>query len=372
MEERCNFPPFNKVALLGTGLMGGSLGMAVRERGLARQVWGYNRSISPLEEAREKGAVDHYSGEIREVVEGADLVVLSVPVRHCPGLLSSCLPYLSPGALVTDLGSTKSYLMESITSLLPGNVYYIGGHPMTGSEESGIKAADPAIWENAVYVLTPSNQAPAPYVEGMKKLVEELGAQPVFLSPGEHDRTVALTSHLPHLVAVALVKVAAGEENRQLIKSLAAGGFRDTTRVAMGNPEMWKDICITNREAIVEGLQRISVEIERLRDCLQEEKENGLEKNLQEARDYRSEIPYRGRSMFPEIFEVVVMVKDTPGAIGKVATVLGEKGINIAEIEILHVREEEGGSMRLGFRDIEQRDRALALLREREYRAHRR
>jgi len=371
-EESSKFAPFEKVALLGTGLMGGSLGMALRERRLAREVWGYNRSEASLVEAREKGAVDHYSLSIKEVVEGADLVVLSVPIRYCRELAEASAPYLSPGALVTDLGSTKSYLMDRISGVIPEHACYVGGHPMTGSEQSGISAAEPTLWENAVYVLTPSSDAPDFHVENLKWMVEKIGAQPLFLSPGKHDRMVALTSHLPHLVAVALVQVAAGENNGDLLRSLAAGGFRDTTRVAMGSPEVWKDICITNGEAIADGLEKAVDVLQEMRQIMLEEKEEHLGSILQEASEYRKSIPYRARSIFPEIFEVIVLVKDHPGVIGRVATLLGEKGINIAEIEILHVREEEGGTMRLGFQDKEQRDLALELLKETGYRAHRR
>jgi len=363
---------FGKVAILGTGLMGGSLGMALRERRLAREVWGYNRHESTLREAREKGAIDSGSCSLKEVVKEAELVVLAVPVRFCQDLLSSCASYLSPGALVTDLGSTKKYLTEKIPLLLPANTCYLGGHPMTGSEESGIKAADPALWENAIYVLTPSSSTPEFYRKRLHYLVEGIGAQPLVLSPEEHDRLVALVSHLPHLVAVALVKVAAAQGEDEIIRTLAAGGFRDTTRVALGNPEVWRDICITNREAIINSLKRTIEMLEEITHTISESREDYLKGILEEASQYRRSIPYQFRSYLPEIFELVVLVKDTPGVIGRLATILGEKEVNIAEIEILHVREEEGGSIRLGFREEGQRSKALTLLEMQGYRVHRR
>ncbi len=363
---------FNRVALLGTGLMGGSLGMAIRERSLAAKVVGYDQDLKTCRIALERGAIDCLAEEPEKAVAGADLVVLAVPVKLCGELLRQCSSALTPGTIVTDLGSTKLFISEEVKWYLPPGVVFIGGHPMTGSEDSGIDAADPTIWENAIYVLTPDEQVPTEKIKKVQTLVEKIGAQPLLLTPEEHDHIVALVSHLPHLVAVALVNVAANHEQDELVKTLAAGGFRDTTRVAMGNPEMWKDIFITNREAIEFFLDLYLKELEKMRQALRKGEEDKLEEKLVTSRMFRRNIPYRSRGILPELFDIVVLVKDTPGVIGKIATSLGEKEINIAEVEILHVREEEGGSIRFGFSQKEQRDRALQVLKEQGYRVHRR
>jgi prephenate dehydrogenase len=367
-----NASKFNRVALLGTGLMGGSLGMALRERGLAVEIIGYDRNRSSLETALERGAVDFAADTPEHAAEGAELVILAVPVRFCRELLMRCIPHIAPGTIITDLGSTKEYLAEELTGILPAGVSYIGGHPMTGSEESGIGAADPVFFENAIYVLTPDEYTDKKQLKKLERMVEGIGAQPILLPPREHDRLVALVSHLPHLAAVALVKVAALNGQEDMVQTLAAGGFRDTTRVAMGNPEIWRDICATNREAIDVMLTRYVDELEKIRVIINGGKESELENTLDMSRDYRRRIPYRSRGILPELFDLVVLVKDTPGIIGKIATTLGGAGINIAEVEILHVREEEGGSIRFGFRESEHRDSAVNLLNEKGYRAHRR
>ncbi len=363
---------FSRVTLLGTGLMGGSLGMSIRERGLASEVIGYDRDKHILDAARERGAIDCYSIDPENAVKGADLVVLALPVRFCGELILRCAPYLSPGAIITDLGSTKNYLVNELSVHLPADVTYIGGHPMTGSEESGIWAADPTLWENAIYVLTPDGNTSAAEVDRLKGLVTGIGAQPLILSPEEHDGLVAVVSHLPHLVAVALVNMAAKNEKEEMVRTLAAGGFRDTTRIAMGNPEMWRDICATNRHAINKFLNDYLHELENIRKIINEGKESELEEILAAAGDYRRKIPYRSRGILPELFDIIALVKDNPGTIGKIATILGEAEINIAEVEILHVREEEGGSIRFGFRSEEQRHRALQIMKARGYRVHRR
>lgn len=371
-DARCNIRSFGKVALLGTGLMGGSLGMALRERRIVEEVWGYDRDPGVLETARDRGAVDHFSTNLKDVVQGADLVVLAVPVTSCLEIAARIRPYLSPGTILTDLGSTKSRLVEQISPVLPHGSIYIGGHPMTGSEESGIEAADPLLWENAIYILTPTPETPHEALSRLRAMVEGIGSQPVFLSPLEHDRLVGLVSHLPHMAAVSLVQVAAGDEREEMVHLLAAGGFKDTTRVAMGNPEIWTDICITNHEVLDRLLAGYIREIESLRGVIRDRNREKLRKILLSARDFRRGVPYRGKGILPEILDIVVLVRDTPGTIGKIATTLGEAGINISEIEILHVREEEGGSIRLGFRQESHRDQALRLLLEEGYRVHRR
>ncbi len=357
---------------MGLGLMGGSMGMALRERRLAREVTGFDRDEETLRLAREKGAVDESFASPGEAVKGAGLIVLAVPVKHCSELLLRCREHISPGAVVTDLGSTKEYLVKEIKENLPPGVHYTGGHPMTGSDEWGIRAAEPTLWENAIYVLTPSADTPDKAVEGLKKIITGIGAQVLLMSPANHDRLVALVSHLPHLVAVALVSMAAKGERKEMVQTLAAGGFRDTTRVAMGNPEIWRDICVTNREAIDFFMSSYIKELEQLRQVIRDNNESELERILEFASEYRKEIPHRGRSILPEVFEVVALVKDTPGTIGRIATLLGDKGLNISSIEILHVREEEGGSIKLGFRDRPGQEQAVEVLRKHGYRAHKR
>lgn len=363
---------FGRVALLGTGLMGGSLGMAIRECALAEEVVGYDRDSKTLATALERGAVDRISDSPQKAVEGAELVILAVPIRLCGKLVESCAPHFKPGAVITDLGSTKQFLEEELSGIIPDDVIYIGGHPMTGSEESGIEAADPALLENAIYVLTPEGSTPEKQWRSLVDMIVRIGAQPLIISPAEHDRIVALVSHLPHLAAVTLANVAAENEKKEMVQTLAAGGFRDTTRIAMGNPEVWRDIFATNREAIGALLTRYIHELENMRRMIEGGKEEEMTATLDQARSFRRKIPFRSRGILPELFDIIVLVKDTPGMIGRIASLVGEAGFNIAEVEILHVREEEGGSIRFGFRCKEQRDGALAVLKERGYRAHRR
>ena len=361
---------YNRVALIGTGLIGGSIGIALRERRLVKEVTGFDRDRSSLEEALRKGAVDSTAESPAGAVRGANLVILAVPVSRTVELLKEIGPFAGEGTVITDVGSTKSRIMAETEGLVPPSVYFIGGHPMAGSEESGIGGADPGMLENTIYVLTPRPECPDVVVEKLEQMLRETGAQPLILDPEVHDRVVASVSHLPQMVSAALVQSVAGAENMELVRTLAAGGFRDSTRIALSDPALWRDICLSNRGALDKALSSFRENIDTIQAYLAENDEEAIEEFFRQARDYRRSIPHRGRGILPELYEIIVLIRDTPGAIGHLAGLLGGAGINIDAIEILHVRELAGGSIRLGFRDVEQQQQALELLHKKSYSAH--
>jgi len=361
---------FHKVALIGTGLIGGSIGIALRERRLVEEIIGYDPQPDSSQEAIRRGAIDKKAEMAAEAVRGADLVILAVPVMSTVELLEGLIPHIEPGVLITDVGSTKGSIMAAVEAMLPPDIYFIGGHPMAGSEESGITGADPALLENAIYVLTPGPETPPGVISKLSKMLEEAGAQPLIIDPLIHDRVVASVSHLPHITAAALVQSVAGAGDMELVRTLAAGGFRDSTRIALGNPEVWRDICMSNRWALLAALKEFKVSLNTLEKYLTEPNREAVKDYLLQARDYRKNIPHRGRGILPEIYELVVLVRDTPGVLGKLTGLLGEAAINIDAIEILHVRELAGGSIRLGFRSSEQQQKARQLLNEKGYHTH--
>ncbi len=362
MGEQSEIPLFAKCCIIGLGLMGGSLGMALGRYGVVEERWGYDRDQNVMEEARNRDVVDR-TGELPAALEAADLVVLALPVRQAREMIRQIAPLLKPGAVVTDLGSTKKTLLDAMNRWLPRGTFAVGGHPMAGSEKAGIQAADPLLLENAVYLLTPAAGVSRQTVATMEKMVRAIKAYPIVLEAEAHDQLVALVSHLPHLLAVALVNTVrhAGRE-QELIKLLAGGGFRDTTRIAMGNTAVWYDIFSTNSRHVKEALQRFQEELKALWLLLEKEEEGAAHMALEEAKAFRSAMPYRGKGMLPEIFQLILVLPDVPGIIGKVATLLGDVGLNISEIEVLKNREEEGGSIRLGFSLLEERDQALQIL----------
>jgi prephenate dehydrogenase len=245
---------FQTVAIVGVGLIGGSLGIALRERGLASRVIGIPRREATIYEALSVGAIDEGTLDLRYVSE-AELVVLAPPVLTIPPLVAAMAPYVRPGTIVTDVGSTKGELMHALSALLPPYVDLVGGHPMAGSERGGVLASRGDLFEGSVYVLTCIPRTQPESVARLAVMARALGATPVEMDSDLHDDAVARISHLPHVVAAALAE-ATGESalSQDVLRLLVAGGFKSTTRIASSPPEMWRDICLTNRDAILSAL----------------------------------------------------------------------------------------------------------------------
>lgn len=352
---------FKKVAIIGVGLIGGSLGMAIIRKNLAAEVIGLGRSPELLEMAVEYRSIHRYSTDYSSV-SGCDLIIIATPVGTTLGILADFAPYISPGAIVTDVGSTKAAIVEGSAPVLPGGAVFIGGHPMAGSERDGINGADPYLFENAFYVLTPTQDTPAHCIDLMTGLVEGVGARPVIMTPDEHDLSVAAVSHLPHMVAATLVNCLFDMPGGEKKSLLAAGGFRDTTRIAAGNPEMWRDIFITNRDCILDALDCFTSRLKEFQKAVQDRDEQSIYELLGRARNLKSGMPARRKGYLPALWEIVVTVPDRPGIIGEMAGTLGRSGINISDIEILRVREGEGGTIRLGFASEIEQESAVHLL----------
>jgi prephenate dehydrogenase len=267
---------FDTAAIAGLGLIGGSLGMALRERRLARRVLGIPRRRETIDEALAVGAIDAGSLDLSTVAE-ADLVILAPPVLAMPPLAGAMKPHLRPGAIVTDVGSTKRDLMRLLAPLIPPHADLVGGHPMAGSEQGGVLASRADLFEGAVYVLTRAEGTRPESVERMAELARRLGASPIEMDAGLHDEAVARISHLPHLVAAALAEAAdqAGVPP-ELLRLLVAGGFKSTTRIASSPPEMWRDVCLTNRDALLASLSDFEAALARFRAALESGSGEGL------------------------------------------------------------------------------------------------
>ncbi|MHB9095510.1 MAG: prephenate dehydrogenase/arogenate dehydrogenase family protein [Eubacteriales bacterium] len=358
-------PLFDKVAIIGVGLIGGSLGMALCSRGLVSRVVGVDTERISLELALEAEVIHEGSEDIACAVEDADLVVIATPVGLTVDIVKQIVPFIKEGCIVTDVGSTKASIVREVSKLMPPGTYFVGGHPMTGSETVGVKGADRYLFENAVYILTPAKETDRAAVLKTRELVDSLGAKVIELDPEEHDLMVAVVSHLPHLVATALVNTAGEiEQDHKGLLMLAAGGFRDTTRVASGNPVMWKDICLTNKEGILKVLDRFARVLEKTRQIIEMSDDKGLEEQFKKARELRRNIPSRMRGYLPQAYEIVVTVPDRPGVIALLTGCLGEQAININDIEILRVREGEGGTIRLAFSSEDDQVKAIETLRQ--------
>ncbi|HEY0753668.1 MAG TPA: prephenate dehydrogenase/arogenate dehydrogenase family protein [Ktedonobacteraceae bacterium] len=277
---------FQKVAIVGLGLIGGSLGLALRQAHMAEQVTGYDLGRGVCEQARRVGAIDQVQTALADVLRGAELIVLATPVGAMRALLQNIATLASPGAVITDVASTKSQVVSWAEELLPETLAFVGGHPMAGKEISGVEAADAHLFRNRIYCLTPTAQTAPAALHKVLALVETLGARPRFLEPAEHDSQVALVSHLPFIASTALMSTVVQQSNWGDASLLASSGFRDSTRLAAGSPEMYRDICLTNHDALVSSLDDYIATLQTLREHIahSDPRLNELFASSQEAR----------------------------------------------------------------------------------------
>lgn len=246
----------NKLTVIGVGLIGGSFAMALREAGLVGEVVGVGRGRANLEAALEKGIIDAYTHSPAEGVAGADLVFLATPVKTLPRMAAEVLPHMKAGAILTDGGSVKAEVVAAIEPLLPDNIQFVPGHPVAGTEQSGSAAAFATLYRGRRCILTPTERTDERAIELVRRLWQGAGSEVVIMSPEKHDRILAAISHLPHMVAYALVNAVGdcgGEDGN--ILNYSAGGFRDFTRIASSDPSMWRDIALGNRAALLEVIE---------------------------------------------------------------------------------------------------------------------
>lgn len=353
-----------QVSIIGLGLIGGSMGMSLYRSGFADRICGYDLDPETGREALARRAVSGLAPDLPAAAAGADIVILAVPVERIPEVTAKIAPHLKKGTILTDVAATKARLAAIIPPMLPPGAYYVGGHPMAGMERSGITAADPFLFENAVYLLTPAENIPREVRECLVSMVRAAGGIPHFLPPAEHDLMVAAVSHLPHLVAAALVNTASRvEKDRPGTLALAAGGFRDSTRIALGSAALWREIFRSNRRPLLQVLETFLEEVNAFRRELAGDQGTLLENRLAAAMVVREKLPVKNKGFLTLLHELVVVIEDRPGTIAGVVGLLAAAKLNIKDIEILRIREGEGGTLRLAFEDAPALAQAVEILR---------
>ncbi len=330
------------VAVVGTGLIGGSIALGLRQARPAPSVVGYDSDPESLRTALDIGALSAIAASPAEAVYGADLVVLAMPVDQIPVVCDVLADAVGDDAIVTDVGSAKVDVVAHGEAAFGGR--FAGGHPMAGSERHGIGAAEAQLFDSAWWILTPTQRTSPTAYRGVAGLAAQLGAKPVAVDPSVHDTLVARLSHLPQLTASALVETAATAGDRDALLGLAAGGFRDVTRIAASNPDLWIAILRSNRGAVLEALGALRGRLARLGGMIEEEDRAGLRESLDTARrarlDLFSKPTYAGTPV-----ALSTMIPDRPGVLAEVTTAAGELGANIEDLRIVH--SSEGGKGRL-------------------------
>jgi len=321
--------PARRASIIGVGLIGGSIGLALRNLGW--HVTGVDATAEAAERALELGAIDALG-----VDPEAEITFVATPVRAIADAVASALATTT--GVVTDVGSVKAPLVAQID-----DPRFVGGHPMAGSEQLGVEGSTPDMFLGAVWVLTPVATTDPDHHSTVRAVVRSLGADVVELDPERHDALVAVVSHVPHLTAAALMAIAdeRAEDHAALLR-LAAGGFRDMTRIAAGTPTIWPDICAENSDAILEVIDLLTGELGRLRSFVAEGDRSGLLSSLERAQQARRNLPSRVAQP-AALAEVRVPVLDREGAIAEVSTLAAALGVNIADFEIAHSTEGDRG-----------------------------
>ncbi|MET0071765.1 MAG: prephenate dehydrogenase/arogenate dehydrogenase family protein [Candidatus Thiodiazotropha sp.] len=277
-----------KLAIIGVGLIGGSVALALKEEGLVKEVVGCGRGKANLAEAQTLGVIDHYTHDVAGAVQGADMVLLSVPLGAMRDTLEAMRGQLAADAVVTDAGSVKGSVVDDVRAVfgeVPG--FFVPGHPIAGTERSGAAAAFAELYRNRRVILTPLPETDRQALQRVEKLWLQCGAEVVEMTVEHHDEVLAATSHLPHMLAFTLVDSLARMKENDEIFSFAAGGFRDFTRIASSNPVMWRDICIANQRSLNEMLTRFADELHELAALLQQGDEKGLLEIFERAKQAR-------------------------------------------------------------------------------------
>lgn len=362
----------NKIGFIGLGLIGGSIAKAVRQYYPDCEITAFDKSKETLALALQENVITASCSTIDDSFRGCDFIFLCTPVSYNNEYLKQVCRYLDSNTILTDVGSVKTSIHEEVRSLGLDR-QFIGGHPMAGSEKSGYCNAKAFLIENAYYIITPSDTVAAERVLAFQELLLSLRTIPILLDYRQHDQITGTISHLPHIIASGLVNfVREQDDSDQRMKLLAAGGFKDITRIASSSPTMWEHICLLNREQISEILSAYIASLENIKALVDASDADALHSFFATAREYRNSMPEFSAGPIKKSFSIYCDLIDEAGGIAAIATILSASGISIKNIGILHNREFEDGVLHIEFYDEAASDHAASLLEKYHYTIYRR
>lgn len=352
---------------IGLGLIGGSIAKALKAFRRDVRILAFDTNKETLALALKEGIADEAVSSINERFSACDYLFLCAPVSNNDKNLTAIKEILSPDCILTDVGSVKSTTFRCVEEM-ELSPYFIGGHPMAGSERIGFANSHALLLQNAYYLLTPSAEVPEKKVEAFRNLVADIGAIPLILTPGEHDRITAGISHLPHIIASSLVNFVKDNDTKDaLMKQIAAGGFKDITRIASSSPDVWQQICLTNSENITEMLSLYIKALSSVKELLEKKDADALYAFFDSARTYRDSFVADANGSVARIYDFTVNIDDRAGSMASIMNILAEHGLSIKNIGITHSRERAEGAVRLEFYDKTSLARAREVLSEKRY-----
>ncbi|MCL5071626.1 MAG: prephenate dehydrogenase [Actinobacteria bacterium] len=359
-----------KVAIIGLGLIGGSLARALHERLGITRIIAVNRSLVSIQQAISDGVISHGFTEINEQVLASDIIFICTPVKRAIEYLESITGKVRPDCIITDVGSTKAEIIDYVNNL-KSPPCFIGGHPMAGTEKAGYSAGFAHLFENAYYIMSPCKSTTEDAIALMTEIINGIGGIPVVLDALEHDKITGSISHVPHIIASALVNaVKAVDSSGGKMQMLAAGGFKDITRIASSNPEVWESIISSNVQQIKDILHVYGEILRNFEKYMDSRDSKKVYDFFETAKNYRDSFSENRKGLISPSCEIIVDVIDKPGIIGEIATLLGRNNINIKNISVSNSREFEQGCLRITLPGFESVDIAFALLVDKGYKVY--
>ena len=357
----------HKIGFVGLGLIGGSIAKAIRQYYPEYEIVAFDKNKETLALATQESIIDVAATTIDDNFNHCNYIFLCTPVSFNTAYLKQLTNYLHEDCILTDVGSVKSSIHKEVEAL-GIEEYFIGGHPMAGSEKSGFINSKAMLIENAYYVLTPTRKVSQEKIDAYVKFVESLRSIPIILDYQEHDYATGTISHLPHIIASTLVNFVRDTDTKnELMKNLAAGGFKDITRIASSSPTMWQHICLKNKENISHILGEYIHSLEKAKMLIDQEDEHALYNMFDSSRNYRNSIPDVSAGPIKKTFAVYCDIIDEAGGIAAIATILASNNLNIKNIGIVNNREFEEGVMRIEFYDEGSSKKAAELLQKFRY-----
>ncbi len=362
---------YNRFSFIGLGLIGGSIAKALRRALPDAVIRACDPDTDCVRQALSEKVIDGGFTEPAAEMFDCDILFLCAPVSVNDSLIAALSDKLPPSAILTDVGSVKHTTYEIICQS-PLADRFIGGHPMAGSEKTGYANASSSLLENAYYILTPSGSVDSAFVQAFEALIGSIGAIPVVMTPEKHDEVTAGISHLPHIIAAALVNFVRDTDDAEgTMKRIAAGGFKDITRIASSSSVMWQSICLSNSENIVRQLDEYIAALVSFKDRIARQDGDGIHELFARAKEYRDSFISADLGPIKKVSALYVDIPDVPGSIAQTATILALHSLSIKNIGIMHSREFQEGALRIEFYDDETAARAAELLAEHSYRIFR-
>ncbi len=362
----------NSISFIGLGLIGGSIAKTIKKKYPKIKLYALTHSLETMQLAHQDGITENEGPLTTSEYANTDIIFFCSPVGVNVSYLKEFKPFLGANTILTDVGSVKGDIHKAIDEL--GLTHcFIGGHPMAGSEAIGYPNSTDHLLENAYYILTRTDAIDCDVFNEFKAFISSLDAITLEMTPKEHDHATAAISHVPHLISASLVNMVEHNDNdMHIMKTIAAGGFRDITRISSSSSVMWQHICLTNKDEILNILSSYKSELTSFEDAVRQEDGDKILALFSNAKEYRDSLPIRNTGMLPTTFEFFLDIEDEAGGIATVAAILANQGLSIKNIGIIHNREFEDGALHIEMYDDKSKNKAIELLNKRNYKIFKR